>query len=210
VTRDTVPHVLAHRTWRDRPPLAYQERASHPRAQLTLEERLWWQRRSGRRQVKQLANATPQERARHYWGVMREAVLAMHQNTSAGEVSVRSSALGGSQASSAEVASTRESRSEANDPSRDTSAPSPGRIPVVAFRDASVTPMLSSGRVPLIEAQGDVADVTGEYTDEYTVRVASAQSIDAKISKLVTAGSVITEEVLDGVDLAAESFTLRS
>ena len=59
--------------------------------QLTLEERLRQRlsekRRSGRARVlkaRELANATPQERARHYWGVMREAVLAMHQNA-AGE-----------------------------------------------------------------------------------------------------------------------------
>ena len=191
--------------------------------QLTLEERLR-QRRSGRRLVKELANATPQERARHDWGVMREAVLAMHQHA-AGEVSPRS-ACGGSQVSSA-VTSTRESHgapqegrmelTEANDPSRDTSAHSPGRIPVVSFRGAIVTPMPSSGRVRLVEAEGEVADATGEYTGEYPVRKASAQSIDAKLSKLVhhsedltktTTVSVITDtlnsERLDGVNLTAE------
>ena len=66
----------------------FQERAVHPRVQLTLEERLRQRlsekRRSGRARVlkaRELANATPQERARHYWGVMREAVLTMHQFT---------------------------------------------------------------------------------------------------------------------------------
>ena len=147
---------------------------------------------------KELANATPQERARHYWGVMREAVLAMHQNA-AGEGASRRSTSGGSQASSA-VASTRESYHEPpregrmelaqeNDPcSRDTTGTPDysDTIPVVAFRrDATVTPLPSSGRVHLVEVEGEVADATGEYTGGHPARSSSAQSIDAKLSKMV-------------------------
>ena len=185
-----------------------QERAAHPRVQLTLEERLRQRlsekRRSGRVRVlkaRELANATPQERARFYWGVMREAVLAMHQNA-AGEGSARRSTTGGSQASSAvasTIASTRESYheppqeghtelTEKNDPcSRDTTGtPDSGTIPVVSFRGgATETPLPSSGRVQLVEVEGEVADVTGEYTGEYPARSPSSQSIDTKLSKMV-------------------------
>ena len=164
--------------------------------QLTLEERLQQRlsekRRSGRARVlkaRELANATPQERARFYWGVMREAVLAMHQNA-AGEGSARRSTTGGSQASSAvasTIASTRESYheppqesrtelTEKNDPcSRDaTGTPDSDTIPVVSFRGGA------EGAVA-----DEVADVTGEYTGEYPARSPSAQSIDAKLSKMV-------------------------
>ena len=159
--------------------------------QLTLEERLRQRlsekRRSGRARVlkaRELANATPQERARFYWGVMREAVLAMHQNA-AGEGAPRRSTSGGSQASSAvasTIASTRESchepaqegrmeLTEKNDPSRDTTGtPDSDTIPVVSFRGG---------------AEGEVADVTGEYTGEYPARSPSSQSIDTKLSKMV-------------------------
>ena len=185
-----------------------QERAAHPRVQLTLEERLRQRlsekRRSGRARVlkaRELANATPQERARFYWGVMREAVLAMHQNA-AGEGSARRSTTGGSQASSAvasTIASARESYhkppqegrtelTEKNDPcSRDTTGtPDSGTIPVVSFRGgATETPLPSSGRVQLVEVEGEVADVTGEYTGECPARSPSSQSIDTKLSKMV-------------------------
>ena len=181
-----------------------QERAAHPRVQLTLEERLRQRlsekRRSGRARVlkaRELANATPQERARHYWGVMREAVLAMHQNA-AGEGSARrsttSGSYGGSQASSAvasTIASTRESYheppqegrmelTEKNDPcSRDaTSTPDSDTIPVVSFRRG---------------AEGEVADVTGEYTGEYPARSPSVQSIDTKLSKMVHHSEELSE-----------------
>ena len=61
---------------------------------------------------------------------------------------------------------------EKNDPcSRDTTGtPDSDTIPVVSFRGG---------------AEGEVADVTGEYTGEYPARSSSAQSIDTKLSKMV-------------------------
>ena len=61
---------------------------------------------------------------------------------------------------------------EKNDPSsRDaTGTPDSDTIPVVSFRRG---------------AEGEVADVTGEYTGEYPARSPSSQSIDTKLSKMV-------------------------
>ena len=76
-----------------------------------------------------------------------------------------------------------------NDPcSRDTNGTPDysDTIPVIAFRrDATVTPLPSSGRVHLVEVEGEVADATGEYTGGHPARSSSAQSIDAKLSKMV-------------------------